>query len=390
MSDQKHWLLPAGIEEELPDSALRIENLREKILDLFDAWGYDLVIPPMLEYLESLLITNDESLNLRTLKLTDQLNGKTMGLRADMTAQVARIDAHSLSKSHSNRLCYIGTVIHARPIDISGIRSMIQFGAEVYGHTGIESDVEIISLMLEAMRTLGVGDAQLDLGHVGIYSALVQAAGLSVQDEGDLFDLVQMKAAHEVQTYLSDRNIASTYIDYFVQLVGLHGGVEILEQARRIFDGVDIEQVLRELDAVSKRLNALGAVERPHYDLADLGGYHYNSGVVFAAFSKNLGKEIARGGRYDNVGKAFGKDRPATGFSSDLKRLAELAAILPAQRDGIFAPQSDDSMLYKKVAELRRQGYRVVQQLNADETAQDLACSRALVLRKNQWQAEKL
>ena len=390
MSNQKNWLLPSGIEEDLPDQALHIEDLRGKVLNLFRVWGYNLVIPPMLEYLESLLVVDDENLNLRTLKLTDQLNGRMMGLRADMTPQVARIDAHRFAKEYSNRLCYIGTVIHARPIDISGVREMVQFGAEIYGHVETDSDIEVICLMLEVIRTIGIDNMQLGLGHVGIYSALIQDAGLDAQTKSALFPLIQMKATHEAEVYLSEKKIATKHIDRLVQLVDLHGGVEVLEQARKMFSGNKVEKALQELITVSERLDALGIVDQLHYDLADLGGYRYDSGIIFAAFVKETGKEIARGGRYDDIGKAFGRDRPATGFSSDLKLLSTLLDNKVERYGGIFAPKSDDTVLHREVVELRRKGHRVVQQLNTDEGPGYFGCDKILVLKENEWQIERL
>lgn len=321
MNEDKRWLLPVGIEEELPPAARRTERLRRRVLDLFEEWGYELVTPPLIEYVESLLITGDEALELQTLKLVDQLNGRMMGVRADMTPQVARIDARMRDQRAVNRLCYAGTVLKARPDGMQGSRSPLQFGAEIYGDAGCDADAEIIRLMLAALEAIGVNDVYIDLGHVGVCSALAAAAGLDERQEHELSELLDRKAEHEIRDYLDVQNVSDEVREQFTALLTLNGGLEVLDEAReRLGEVSGVVKSLDELAKISTRLSAAGV--EPHYDLAELRGYHYKTGTVFAAFTPGVGQEIARGGRYDDIGKVFGRARPAVGFSGDLQLIA--------------------------------------------------------------------
>ncbi len=392
MSEDKRWLLPVGIEEGLPAAAWQIEQLRRRVLDLFESWGYDLVIPPLIEYVESLLITGDEALELQTLKLVDQLNGRMLGVRADMTPQVARIDARMPADRSVNRLCYVGTVLKARPDGVQGSRSPLQFGAEIYGDAGRDGDVEIIRLMLATLAAVGVRDVYIDLGHVGICAALAAAARLDERQEHELSDLLNRKAAHELQDYLAAQGVADESQAQFATLLELHGGREVLDKARTLFGGIaGVGETLDELGAIAACLSAIGV--EPHYDLAELRGYHYKTGVVFAAFTPGVGQEIARGGRYDDIGKVFGRARPATGFSGDLKLLAEIVAddavVDATEKQAVFAPRveagSDEDALNKAIDALRAQGVRVVRQLHASDTPARLDCSRVLTPRDGEW-----
>ena len=394
MNGDRHWLLPVGVEEDLPPIALRIEQLRRRVLDLFELWGYDLVIPPLIEYLESLLITGDESLELQTLKLVDQLNGRMMGVRADMTPQVARIDARMPGHRSINRLCYAGTTLKARPDGAQGTRSLLQFGAEIYGDTGCDGEVEIIHLMIEALTAVGVRDVYIDLGHVGICSALSSAASLSERQKNEISNLLNRKAGADVRDYFDAQNSDGEIRDKFLMLLELNGGPEVLDKARGLLGEVPgVEKALGELIEVSERLLAAGIT--PHYDLAELRGYHYKTGIVFAAFTPGVGQEIARGGRYDNIGKIFGRARPATGFSGDLKLLADLVA---EDNDlnkspAVFVSRTtrqDGSGLDEAVAKLRAQGTRVIHQLHADDTPANLGCSQALVFKDGKWTVKEV
>ena len=321
----KRWLLLVGVEEELPPRAWRIEQLRRHVLDLFASREYDLVIPPPVEYLESLLITGDGDLELQTLKLIDQLNGRMMGVCADITPQVARIDARMPTAHAVNRLCYIGTILKARPDGVQRTRSVMQFGAEIYGDTGRDGEVEVIQLMLETLTTAGVRDVYIDLGHVGICAALSAAAGFDEWRKNEISSLLNKKAASDVRGYLTAQKVSDEIARGFMALLELSGGPEVLDQARSLLGGIpDVAQALDELAAVSGRLHAMDIL--PHHDLAELRGYHYKTGLVFAAFTPGVGQEIVRGGRYDNIGKVFGRARPAVGFSGDLKLLAEIAS----------------------------------------------------------------
>ncbi len=394
MSEDKRWLLPVGIEEALPPVAANVERLRRRVLDLFSSWGYDLVTPPLIEYLESLLITGDESLALQTMKLVDQLNGRMMGVRADMTPQVARIDAHTLTGRPINRLCYAGTILKARLDRVQGTRAPLQFGAEIYGDAGAESDVEIIRLMLASLEAVGVRDVYIDLGHVGICSALAAAAGFDESQEKAFSALLNSKAAHEMQDYLDAQGVSGETRTKLLALPGLNGSPEVLARARELFgDVAGVGKALDELAVISSRLTAAGI--EPHYDLAELRGYHYKTGVVFAAFTPGFGQEIARGGRYDGIGKVFGRSRPAVGFSGDLRLLAEIVVeSTAAAKRGIFAPRPESEEaaggLNDAIFELRAAGERVVQRLSERDEPTSLGCDRHLVLENDRWVVKEL
>ncbi len=382
------WLLPEGIEELLPDQAERLERLRRQLLDLFAGWGYRIVIPPIIEHLESLLVGTGRDLELQTFKLTDQLTGRLLGVRADMTPQVARIDAHRLKTTAPSRLCYVGPVLHTRPQGFARTRSPFQVGAELYGHGGIESDVEILALMVATLSTVGLHQPHIDLGHVGVFRGLAREAGLSDEQEQVLFDALQRKAKPEINEYVEALAIEPAYRRMFSALVDLNGGGEVMEEARdRLREGG--RAVQRALDnlqqiaaAAQARMPAIGL----HFDLAELRGYHYQTGVVFAAFVPGHGQEIARGGRYDDIGRAFGGARPATGFSTDLETLILLSRNHSPRTGGIFAPCADDAALAALVAGLREQGQRVCMALPDQQGgAREVGCDRIIEQRDGAW-----
>ena len=362
----ERWLLPEGMEELVPPESLRLERMRRSLLDLFSRWGYEIVTPPFIEYLESLLTGTGEDLELHTFKLIDQLTGRMMGVRADMTPQVARIDARRLHRTGPSRLCYVGTVLHTLPEGISGGRSPVQIGAELYGHAGWESDCEIVCLMLDALDASGIGPVHLDMGHVGIFRALARAAGLPHEREIALHEVLQRKAGAEVRELLDEWNVEARCAGALGALVDLDGDPAILERAGRELAGG--EEVARGLEDLSRLVHAVRA-RRPdvelHVDLAELRGYRYHTGFVFAAFVPGYGREVARGGRYDEIGGVFGRARAATGFSADLKTLIALQASGgdAMDDDRVYAPWSDDPALLAAVRELRSHGERVVQRL---------------------------
>lgn len=394
MTALDHWLLPEGIGELLPDEAWRLEVLRRRLLDLYRTWGYALVIPPMVEFLESLLTGTGRDLDLQTFKLTDQLTGRMMGVRADMTPQAARIDAHQLKREGPVRLCYLGTVLHTRPNEFGGSRSPMQVGAELFGHAGKESDLEILDLMLETLKVTGVRQIYLDLGHVGIFHGLARQAGLDADQEASLFDVLQRKAVPEIEAMLEALQLDQPLRNQLQSLARLNGKRDILDKASAVLRGANdsVIQALDELveigDEVMRRWPDLPL----HFDLAELRGYGYQTGVVFAAFTPACGEEIARGGRYDQVGEIFGRARSATGFSADLKTLIALGGDNGDPPGGaILAPVESDPALQEEIVRLRNAGEIVVASLPGQvEDANDAGCNRRLVKKGNAWVVEAL
>ena len=381
----ERWLLPEGMEELVPPESSRLERTRRALLDLFDRCGYEIVTPPFIEYLESLLTGTGEDLELHTFKLIDQLTGRMMGVRADMTPQVARIDARRLHRAGPSRLCYVGTVLHTLPEGISGGRSPVQIGAELYGHAGWESDCEIVCLMLEALDSSGVGPVYLDMGHVGIFRALARRAALSHEREIALHEALQRKAGAEVRELLEAWEVETRCAAALAALVDLDGGPVVLERAARELGsgGEEVERGLADLAALVRAVHARRPDVELHVDLAELRGYRYHTGFVFAAFVPGYGREVARGGRYDEIGSVFGRARAATGFSADLKTLIALQASggEAAGDDGVAAPWSDAPGLLAAIRELRSHGERVVQSLPG-ESARG---ARRLELRDGRW-----
>ncbi|MCW8910199.1 MAG: ATP phosphoribosyltransferase regulatory subunit [Gammaproteobacteria bacterium] len=394
MVTNERWLLPQGIEESLPAEAAKLEGLRRKLLDMYASWGYQLVMPPFIEYLESLLTGTGHDLDLQTFKLIDQLNGRSLGVRADMTPQVARIDAHQFDKDIPNRLCYIGTVLHTRPDGFGGSRSPLQVGAEIYGHAGVESDVEVLCLMLETFNTAGVENVFVDIGHVGIFRGLARQAELDKDAEARLFEMLQRKAIPEIEQFLAESAIKEDVKQMLRALADLHGDTSVLTKAEQVFSKADtsVKDALSYLVSTADKLQQRMDNVRLHFDLAELRGYHYQTGIVFAAFVAGHGQEIARGGRYDDIGKVFGRARPATGFSTDLKSLVDLSTSIHQINSSsvIYAPLSDDNSLRMAVTELRAKGKKVIEALPGQTTgAAEMNCDQILVQRDGQWLVEK-
>ncbi|TAN64797.1 MAG: ATP phosphoribosyltransferase regulatory subunit [Methylobacter sp.] len=390
MQPKDSWLLPDGIEEILPEEAQHLESLRRKILDTFACWGYELVIPPFIDYLDSLLTGSGHDLELQTFKLTDQISGEMLGVRADMTPQVARIDAHNLNAEWPTRLCYTGTILHTKGDPLEKTRSPMQIGAELYGHAGKESDVEVIRLMLEMLAMSGLQNVHLDLGHVGIYRALSRQAGLTDAQEAELFDVLQRKARPELQELMAAYSIDDAFKTMFLKLPQLNGSKETIAKAREVLLAAngEVKAALADLEAIADKLTVNFPSLPVSFDLAELRGYHYHTGVVFAAFVPSVGREIARGGRYDNIGAIFGRARAATGFSADLKVLAALGktSYTKELRPLIFAPYQDDATLHEKIRDLRAEGLAVVQQLPGQAgSAQDLGCTSVLEQDHQNW-----
>jgi ATP phosphoribosyltransferase regulatory subunit len=380
----RNWLLPENLEDILPPQAQRIDAMRARLLGLFRVHGYELVIPPMLEYMESLLTGTGHDLDLRTFKLVDQLSGRMMGVRADITPQVARIDAHLLNRKGVTRLCYAGSVLLTRPRGLDSTREPLQIGAEIYGHAGIESDLEIQQLLADSLAACGVSGAHLDIGHVAVFRAICRRGGVSVELESDLYGVLQAKDLPGLRA--GTGKLSKTTRNALLALPELYGDRSVLERARRTLPKYpEITRALRDLKALTRNGRIPVSV-----DLADLRGYHYHSGVVFAAYAPGVANAIALGGRYDEVGKAFGRARPATGFSMDLRDLARSA---PGEggEPAIHAPHSSDPGLAAAIRKLRDSGEIVVVRLPG-HAAEPLVpeCDRELAKRGGKWVVRKL
>lgn len=382
------WLLPENIADVLPSEARAIEDLRRRLLDLYRSYGYELVMPPLLEHIESLLTGSGRELGLRTFQLVDQLSGRTLGLRADMTPQVARIDAHLLNRTGVARLCYAGSVLHARAAGIFATREPLQVGAEIYGHAGMEADLEVIELMLASLAAAGVGRVRLDLCHVGVAPALLAMDPLL--DAAEIHAGLQRKDRPGLEEALAGTEPMAR--EALLELTGLYGEASgphsVLARARTVLPPlVAVDAALDELDRlVGSPMWARFPQVELSIDLADLRGYQYHTGITFAAYVDAMPNAVARGGRYDDIGQAFGRARPATGFSLELRELASLAQAEEPGR-AIRAPWSEDAALAARIAALRAAGEIVVRVLPGHEhEQQEFACDRELELKGGNWE----
>lgn len=384
MKNVDRWLLPDGVEEILPEQAQGVEQLRRQLLDLYNSWGYELVIPPLLEFTESLLSGVGSDLELLTLKVTDQVSGRMMGLRADMTPQAARMDAHSFVRKGVNRLCYADHVLHAKPKSPLAIRTPLQAGVELFGEAGLEADIEVISLLLESLSVAGVDKVTLDLGHVGIYRALIESSDISPQQESELFALLQTKDSVEIQSWINANLESSPAGQWLLDLSSLSGDQSILEHAQTVLaDAPDeVHAAIDELVALATVISARYPNVNVYFDLSELRGYHYHTGMVFAAYAEGFGDAIANGGRYDHIGEAFGRARPATGFGLNLTSVIGLSEVqLATAATGIYAPASEDEAQWQAICQLRQQGERVVCGLSSEaDDLSELSCNRQLLL----------
>lgn len=382
------WLLPEDIADVLPAQARKVEKLRRSLLDLYQSYGYELVTPPILEFLDSLLTGTGSDLNLQTFKLVDQLSGRTLGLRADITPQVARIDAHLLNRSGVTRLCYVGSVAHARTPVGSLAREELQIGAEVYGCATWEADLEAITLLLKTLGTAGLSRVYLDLSHAGILTGILAEQKLDQAAIESLYELLQTKDRPRLSQWAACLPAKTT--EALMVLTELNGPcAQVLAKAKKTLpQHPAIDQALADLERLVAAVSSTSGLELS-IDLADLRGYQYHSGVMFAAYVDQYPQPIARGGRYDYVGQAFGRSRPATGFSLDLLTLASLSP-LSTQKLAITAPWINDSELNKVIDTLRSQG-EVVVQLMAGELAEaaEYECDRELVKQGNSWEVKK-
>jgi len=374
------WVLPDSIQDDLPSSAEQLEHLRRRLLDVFRGHGYQLVRPPLLEYLDSLTIGSGRDLELRTFKLVDQISGRTLGIRADTTPQVARIDAQLLNRRGVARLCYCGSVLHTLPSTLTATREPLQLGAELYGHAGIEADIEIVRLLATVLHSAEMPTNRIDLCHIGLFRALAEKAGLVPEQEQALFELLLGKDIAGLRAFVAD--IDEPVRSALLALPELYGGAEVLDQAASLLpDYPEIRKALGCLRVLIERCADLPL----SLDLADLRGYHYHTGVMFAAYIAGAPAAVASGGRYDQVGRAFGRGRPATGFSVDLR---ELASRLPAVAvaGAILAPADGDEALSQRVSRLRDQGEIVMTALPGHEGSwREAGCDRQLIRRDDGW-----
>ena len=393
MTRANRWLLPDGVDEVLPPQASRLETLRRDLLDLYGTWGYELVITPLIEFIDSLMIIPSDELQLQTFKMVDQLTGRTMGVRADITSQVARIDAHVLQSDAPSRLCYSDSVLRTKPSSMLGSRSPIRIGAELYGHTGIASDIEVISLMLETLETAKINKVQLALGHVGIYRALIEAIELDASLEKKLFAALQRKSEAEVAELLSNIDGSADILAMLQKLPQLSGDENVLAEAKLALKGAPASalQAIQDLEDITSTLKTRYPEQSLYFDLSELRGYEYHTGIVFAAYIAGFGQSIAKGGRYDNIGEGFGRARAATGFDADLKTLlAQSTSTLP-ETESIFAPAQDDPKLLALVTQLRSDGKRVISALSGQsQSAQEMGCTMELVQINDSWQVQTL
>ncbi len=396
MTSAKRWLLPDGVEEILPLEASKLEYLRRQLLDLYESWGYQLVITPLIEFLDSLLVGSSHDLDLHTFKITDQLSGRMMGIRADITPQAARIDAHCMNREGPVRLCYADNVLHTKPRGLLTSRVPIRVGAEMYGHAGVDCDIELICLMYATLNAAEIEDISVVLGHVGIFRALVKEAAIGADIEATLFDAVQRKAYDEIDAVLEVAVKDSSLHSMLRQLTRLSGDEATLLEAMTVFEEApdSVRKELLELVLIVEGIRQRHPEMRLCFDLCELRGYEYHTGIVFAAYTPNYGRAVAKGGRYDHIGEVFGRSRPASGFDSDLKTIARLSSKKFTQRKAIIAPIGNDADLLGAIAKLRAKGEIVITNLLESELAeqdlQDLNCDRELRLDGGKWVVGKI
>ena len=382
------WLLPEDIADVLPAQARKVESLRRAILDLYQSYGYELVAPPILEFLDSLLTGTGSDLNLQTFKLVDQLSGRTLGLRADITPQVARIDAHLLNRVGVTRLCYAGSIAHARTPVGSSAREDLQLGAEIYGCATWEADFEAITLLLKTLSIAGLDKVYLDLSHAGILTGILAEQKLDKETIETLYGLLQSKDRPRLSKWAAC--LPAKTAEALIALTELNGPCEqVLARAKKeLPKHVAIDQALADLERLVAAVSASSGLELS-IDLADLRGYQYHSGVMFAAYVEKWPQPIARGGRYDHVGQAFGRSRPATGFSLDLLTLSNLSP-LQVRKLAIAAPWLEDASLSKAIAALRGAGEVVIQVMAGEKVeAAEYECDRELVKQGSSWEVKK-
>ena len=386
MTDQ-FWRLPDGVDEWLPPGARQLELLRRAVLDLCHAWGYDYIEPPLVEYLDSLTVPGSD-LELQTFKFMDRPSGRMLGLRADMTAQAARVDAHSLSTDGPQRLCYSGNIVHANASAVLASRVPLIAGAELFGSSGVAADAEVVELLLEALALGGVDAPVLVLGHVGIYQSIVAGTSLSTSAQERLFQAVQNKSEPDIEATLANAGAGADVLRHVAALPGLIGRKDILDAARQALAGApdDVGRAIDELAGLAERLERSHASIELRFDLAELAGYGYHTGPVFSAYTSDFGRALAKGGRYDRVGARFGRERAATGFDVNLKDLLACRSAAAVAEGAIWVHDVDaDPQIRSLVATLRADGDRVLIALG-DRDQRPAHCDRELVRTSSGWQ----
>ncbi|MFL2556250.1 MAG: ATP phosphoribosyltransferase regulatory subunit [Gammaproteobacteria bacterium] len=387
MNKNNRWLLPEGVDEILPPKAIALEKICRELIDLYITWGYEFVIPPMIEYLDSLLTATGEDLDLQTYKITDQVSGRLMGIRADITPQVARIDAHLLKEDAPTRLCYLGSVLHSRSNSFADSRCPLQLGAELFGHNEVSSDIEIVRLMLATLDSLKINNVCIDIGHIGIFRYLISESKLNPEKKSEVFEIIKRKAKDELQYLFKESKIDDNNSKALLDIIDLHGDVTVLDDAMmsvaKFFP--EIKKDINEIKILVESLSNQSELS-VNVDLAELRGYNYHTGMIYTAYVPNEGKGIAFGGRYNDIGSAFGRARPATGFSADVKQLLELDSRIVINENRVFAPRSSDIKLIKKIQELREEGKIVIEELEGQKhNAIEMKCNQSLVFENNNW-----
>lgn len=366
MTNEDRWLLPDGVGDLLPPEAGRVESVRRHLLDLFETWGYDYVIPPMVEYLESLLTGTGRDLDLKTFKVVDLLTGRTMGVRADITPQVARIDAHSINRTGVGRLCYAGTIVQAKPDSMLGSRTPLSVGAELFGENSVRGDIEIVSLMIQSLNSAGAAGLYLDLGDVSIFRQLLDEYALSDDQKEKLYVAVQRKSAADIAGLCDSFALPKDQKTILCELPGLTGNEQVLARATTLFHAHrGILDSIANLEQVTKALRARFDDLNIYFDLSELRGYAYHTGIVFAAYLDGDHRVAAKGGRYDDIGEVFGRDhRAATGFSIDVTYLAGRIQQVSEKAERVLVAASlsePESELWQEIQRLRSDGYIVVE-----------------------------
>ncbi len=382
----ERWLLPEGIRELLPEQASRVERLRCLLLDQCRLWGYELVMPPLAEYTDALLAGLGADLELMTCKFPDLDTGKMLGVRADITPQVARIDAHSLARKEVTRLCYAGATLLSLPDSFSTNRSPLQLGAELFGSPAVDADEEIMSLLLTLFEKVSMrANLTIDLGHVAVGEAVLNHTGLPLDQRRSVISALQRKSRPDLEAICADLDDDTR--ETLLTLSRLHGGGDVISQARAAFS--ELPGVVSALDSLS---GAIKNIERQfpgcslYVDLTEHRGFRYHSGLVFAVYAEGYGSALAKGGRYDNVGVAFGRGRPATGFAIDLISWADLLPQEKVLDNTVLAPADESALLRSKINDLRADGVVVINALSDGEHPR---CSHNLVFMDGEWVVEK-